>query len=128
MALFTGLKVNLSTGQPTVELISQKDMDLFCLDERGVIEGSFGQSGKVKIRIPSGLSAETQKALASHGKKKGGKESEDAKQQGRVQVEKCITCIEMVLFAGSSSSSSPIRVILNFKRYVYDPEKKMKQS
>ncbi|XP_065844558.1 selenocysteine-specific elongation factor-like [Oscarella lobularis] len=88
MALFTGLKVNLST------------------DERGVIEGSFGQSGKVKIRIPSGLSAETQKALASHGKKKGGKES-DAKQQG---------------------SSSPIRVILNFKRYVYDPEKKMKQS
>ena len=87
MALFTGLKVNLSTGKPTVELISQKDMDLFCLDERGVIEGSFGQSGKVKIRIPSGLSAETQKALASHGKKKGGKES-DAKQQGRVHVKK----------------------------------------
>lgn len=35
---FVGLKVSLSTG------------------EVGIIEGSFGQSGKVKVRVPSGLS------------------------------------------------------------------------
>lgn len=38
IALFTGLKVTLSTG------------------EAGVIEGGFGQSGKIKVRIPGTVS------------------------------------------------------------------------
>ncbi|XP_067141195.1 selenocysteine-specific elongation factor [Centruroides vittatus] len=77
---FVGLKVSLSTG------------------EEGAIEGGFGQSGKVKIRIPVGLKSTTA-ALLSTNKKKN-KETE----------------------------CEQVQIILTFKRYVYDPQKKMIQT
>lgn len=83
---FVGLKVSLSTG------------------EEGVIEGGFGQSGKVKIRIPSGLK-NTTTSLLSTSKKKN-KEIDTSKEHNLEQV----------------------KVILVFKRYIYDPQKKMIQT
>lgn len=56
LEVFAGLKVTLSTG------------------EIGQIDGSFGQSGKVKIRVPSGLSAQTKEILESKGKGGEGKQ------------------------------------------------------
>lgn len=90
MQLFSGLRVKLSTG------------------EDGVIEGSFGQSGKAKVRIPAGLSQETQ-SLFSSRKKKGGKSksAEDSNPDDAME--------------------SRISVMLLFKRYNYDPSKKMVQ-
>ncbi|XP_062504162.1 selenocysteine-specific elongation factor-like isoform X2 [Corticium candelabrum] len=90
MQLFAGLRVKLSTG------------------EDGVIEGSFGQSGKSKVRIPAGLLQETQKLLSSH-KKKGGKSKSD--EDGSL----------------TDSRESNIRVTLQFKRYSFDAAKKMIQ-
>lgn len=92
--LFVGLKVTLSTG------------------ERGVIEGGFGQSGKMKIRIPEGLSAETKLLLsaASRKKPKGGSKGEPAKEEE------------------PKTDSQPISIQMSFKRYVFDPHKKMVQS
>ncbi|KAL2091091.1 hypothetical protein ACEWY4_013354 [Coilia grayii] len=93
LQLFVGLKVTLSTG------------------ESGVIEGGFGQSGKVKIRIPEGLKDET-KQLLSGGKKKGkGGGKNDA-----VKDEE------------PKSDSQPVTIQLRFKRYIFDPKKKMVQS
>lgn len=89
--LFSNLKVRLSTG------------------ETGVIEGSFGQSGKFKVRIPAGLSPETFNSMIAGQKKKG---------KGK---------------AASTSVDEPgkpssVKIILDFKRYIFDPEKKMVQT
>ncbi|XP_046391420.1 selenocysteine-specific elongation factor [Ischnura elegans] len=83
--VFIGLSVKLSTG------------------EGGVIEGSFGQSGKVKIRIPGGLKETTYKQLSGASKKKG-KQSD-----------------------ASTTESEIVRFELHFKRYVYDVNKTVKQ-
>lgn len=94
LQLFVGLKVTLSTG------------------EAGVIEGGFGQSGKVKIRIPEGLKEETKQLLAG-GKKKGkggGKNEEKGKEEE------------------PKGDSQPVIIHLRFKRFVFDPKKKMVQS
>ncbi|XP_063071281.1 selenocysteine-specific elongation factor [Engraulis encrasicolus] len=93
LQLFVGLKVSLSTG------------------ESGVIEGGFGQSGKVKIRIPEGLKEET-KQLLSGGKKKGkgGGKNDVAKEEE------------------PKSDSQPVVIQLCFKRYIFDPKKRMVQS
>ncbi|XP_030632457.1 selenocysteine-specific elongation factor [Chanos chanos] len=94
LQLFTGLKVTLSSG------------------EMGVIEGGFGQSGKIKIRVPEGLKEETKQLLSSSAKKKGkgGAKSEVTKEEE------------------PKTDSQPISIHLNFKRYIYDPHKKMVQS
>lgn len=94
LQLFVGLKVTLSTG------------------EAGVIEGGFGQSGKFKIRLPEGLSAETKQLLSFSAKKKGkgGAKGEPAKEEE------------------PKTDSQPISIHLTFKRYVFDPHKKMVQS
>ncbi|KAA0712859.1 Selenocysteine-specific elongation factor [Triplophysa tibetana] len=94
LQLFVGLKVTLSTG------------------ETGTIEGGFGQSGKIKIRIPEGLKEETKQLLSSSSKKKGksGTKNEPSKSEE------------------TKSDSQPVTIHLNFKRYVYDPHKKMVQS
>lgn len=78
--------------------------------ESGIIEGGFGQSGKFKIRIPEGLFPETKQLLSSTSKKKGkgggkGGNEEDPK-----------------------TESQPVSIVLHFKRYVFDPHKKMVQS
>ncbi|XP_026863590.2 selenocysteine-specific elongation factor isoform X2 [Electrophorus electricus] len=80
--------------------------------ETGVIEGGFGQSGKIKIRVPEGLKEETKQLLSSSSKKKGkgGAKNEPSKEDD------------------AKADSQPIAIHLNFKRYVYDPQKKMVQS
>ncbi|KAG8557350.1 hypothetical protein GDO81_018422 [Engystomops pustulosus] len=93
--LFVGLKVKLSTG------------------EDGVIEGSFGQSGKFKVRIPNGLKPETKQVLGGSSKKKtkGSKgDTESAKEEE------------------SRADVPPVQIILAFKRYVFDSQKKMIQT
>jgi len=82
LTLFTGLAVMLSTG------------------EKGYIEGSFGQSGKVKVRLREGLMPDTVARLPT-GKKKGDQ---------------------------NSVVGEPVKVILSFKRYIFDSSKKMIQS
>ncbi|XP_076810100.1 selenocysteine-specific elongation factor-like isoform X1 [Clavelina lepadiformis] len=88
--LFAGLHVALSSG------------------EKGVIDGSFGLSGKVKIRIPDGLKSDTKSALPGKGKR--GRKKLDGNE------------------LASKADAHPITVTMQFKRYVYDPSKKMKQS
>ena len=96
---FVGMKITLSTG------------------EEGMIEGAFGQSGKVKIRIPNGLSAETSLKLSSSGKKKAGKNKVAA---AAATPEDAGDSVEQLTKA--------IKVVLEFKRYSYDPKKKMIQT
>ena len=96
---FVGMKTRLSSG------------------EEGIIEGSFGQSGKVKIRIPNGLSSDTVLKLSSTGKKKGGKAKSTAP-----------VCTAQDTGDSVEQLSKAIKVILEFKRYNYDPKKKMVQS
>ncbi|XP_071960363.1 selenocysteine-specific elongation factor-like isoform X2 [Antedon mediterranea] len=90
--LFVGLKVNLSTG------------------EEGVIEGGFGQSGKFKVRIPSGLGDEASKQLSILSKKKG-KKKQDSEEVSSLP-----------------DDHQPIKIILHFKRYIFDAKKQMIQS
>lgn len=79
--------------------------------EAGIIEGGFGQSGKFKIRIPEGLTPETKQLLSSSTKKKGkGGKGEPVKEEE------------------PKTDSQPISINLSFKRYVFDPHKKMVQS
>jgi len=77
--LFAGLNVELSSG------------------EKGTLEGTFGQSGKVKVRVMEGLKLETM-ARVGTGKKKG----QEQQQQGE-----------------------PVTATIKFKRYVFDREKKI---
>lgn len=79
--------------------------------ESGVIEGGFGQSGKFKIRIPEGLLPETKQLLNSSTKKKGKSGSKGPAGEEEPRGE-----------------SQPVSIHLNFKRYVFDPHKKMVQS
>ena len=96
MQSFFGMKVQLSTG------------------EKGSIEGGFGQSGKVKIRIPAGLFSDTVQKLSSGGKKKGGK----SKEASSIPQEAASSVVQ---------PSESVKVILEFKRFKYDPKKKMVQ-
>lgn len=79
--------------------------------ESGVIEGGFGQSGKFKIRIPEGLLPETKQLLNSTTKKKSKSGAKGAAGEEEPRGE-----------------SQPVSILLNFKRYVFDPHKKMVQS
>ncbi|KAM3915168.1 selenocysteine-specific elongation factor [Leptodactylus fuscus] len=93
--LFVGLKVKLSTG------------------EEGAIEGSFGQSGKFKVRIPNGLKPETKAVLGGSSKKK----TKASKGDSEAPKEE-----------DNRAESQPVHITLAFKRYVFDPQKKMIQS
>ncbi|XP_069824836.1 selenocysteine-specific elongation factor [Dendropsophus ebraccatus] len=93
--LFVGLKVKLSTG------------------EEGTIEGSFGQSGKFKVRIPNGLKPETKQVLGGSSKKKTKASKGDT---------------EVAKEEESRGDTQPVLITLAFKRYVFDPQKKMIQS
>ena len=87
ISLFSNLKVRLTTG------------------EAGVIEGGFGQSGKFKVRIPTGLSSESFSQMTAGQRKKG---------KGKVMA------VEEI--------GEKVKIILDFKRYIFDPEKKMIQT
>lgn len=78
--------------------------------ETGVIEGGFGQSGKFKIRVQEGLHPETKQLLSSASKKKGKSGSKGANEEE------------------PKADSQPVSIHLHFKRYVFDPHKKMVQS
>lgn len=80
--------------------------------ETGVIEGGFGQSGKFKIRVQEGLSSETKQLLSSTSKKKG----KGGGKGGPANEEE------------PKTDSQPVGIHLHFKRYVFDPHKKMVQS
>ncbi|XP_041837086.1 selenocysteine-specific elongation factor [Melanotaenia boesemani] len=80
--------------------------------ENGVIEGGFGQSGKFKIRIQEGLHPETKQLLSSTSKKKG----KSGSKGGPANEEE------------PKADSQPVSIHLHFKRYVFDPHKKMVQS
>lgn len=80
--------------------------------ENGVIKGGFGQSGKFKIRIQEGLLPETKQLLTSATKKKG----KAAAKGGQANEEE------------PKAESQPVSIHLHFKRYVFDPHKKMVQS
>ncbi|ESN95480.1 hypothetical protein HELRODRAFT_102529 [Helobdella robusta] len=107
--VFSGLKVRLSTG------------------EDGYIEGSFGQSGKVKIRIPAGLKDSTSKLLAakSSSKKSSSKssanQSESAENLLANQIKDCN-------LDTTQDGSRQIKVTLEFKRYIFDSSHKIVQS
>ncbi|KAJ8046387.1 Selenocysteine-specific elongation factor [Holothuria leucospilota] len=81
--------------------------------ENGVIEGGFGQSGKFKIRIPDGLKKETSSRL-SVSKKKGKKSQKEGEASTAEET--------------SQGHQEPIRIYLQFKRYIYDSGKQMVQT
>uniref|UniRef100_A0A7M5VGU5 Selenocysteine-specific elongation factor n=2 Tax=Clytia hemisphaerica TaxID=252671 RepID=A0A7M5VGU5_9CNID len=87
LALFTNMKVKLSSG------------------DEGTIEGSFGQSGKIKVRIPKGLADSTKERLSTTKKGKGKQANENG-----------------------SEAKEPIKVLLEFKKYIYDSSHKMIQT
>ncbi|XP_053725173.1 selenocysteine-specific elongation factor isoform X1 [Synchiropus splendidus] len=93
LQIFVGLKVTLSTG------------------ESGLIEGSFGQSGKFKIRIQEGLHPDTKRLFATAPKKKGKEGTKDGQPNEKE----------------SKPESQPVSIHLHFKRYIFDPHKKMVQ-
>lgn len=99
---FIGVKVTLETG------------------EEGVIEGSFGKSGKFNVRIPQGLKDETAARLKKKGKKKGkgkdgggggGGDDADGGEGG-----------------GGGASKQPVKIFMEHKRYTFDPEKTLRQG
>ncbi|XP_061687950.1 selenocysteine-specific elongation factor [Syngnathoides biaculeatus] len=81
--------------------------------ETGVIEGGFGQSGKFKIRVPEGLLAETKQLLSSTTSKKKGKGG--GKDGGTANEDE------------PKTDTRQVSIHLDFKRYVFDPHKKMVQ-
>lgn len=82
--IFSNYRVTLSTG------------------DEGIIEGSFGQSGKINVRIPNGLS---EKALSSL------KNVKKSKRDQKDNTEKAET----------------ITVLLKFRKYIYDTKKQICQ-
>jgi len=89
-------------------------IDLFismkvCLStgERGTIEGTFGTTGKFRVVFLQGLSQSTMGMLRS---KKKGKGAAVAESDG-----------------AESTASQAIKIILEFKRFIFDPAKKMIQ-
>ena len=83
-----------ATGESRIDLFTGLSA-VFSTGEKGTIEGTFGQSGKVKVRVMEGLQKETI-ARVGTGKKKTEQQSGD-----------------------------PVTVTVNFKRYVFDPDKKI---
>ncbi len=79
--------------------------------ERGKIEGAFGQSGKFKVFFTDGLKDETLQLLQGSGGKKKDKKAKEAKEAEE-----------------GGAEDTKIEIFLNFKRYVFDPEKQMIQS
>ncbi|RUS20128.1 hypothetical protein BC937DRAFT_86316 [Endogone sp. FLAS-F59071] len=68
----------------------------------GHIESSFGKNGKFKVYFPSGVGDEV---MALYGGKKGGNKE-----------------------TGASSTAGPVTLVLRFKKFLYDKEKRMVQD
>lgn len=87
--------------------------------EVGFIEGGFGQSGKAKIRVPAGLNEKTATQLETIAA---------AKKKRKPPAMKEVVGLPSEGDTRPTEGQAPIRVMLTFKRYVYDPQKKMIQS
>lgn len=95
MDLFNGLKVTLSTG------------------EQGFIDGSFGQSGKFKVRIQGGLKNSTIEQLDALNPKSKSKKQAPAE--------------SAAVSESSGTQVGPIKILLNFKKFIFDDKKKIVQ-
>ncbi len=71
--------------------------------EQGVIEGGFGQSGKFRVRVMGGLLKETVARLDAVGNKAGRRQEMDDGGEG------------------------PIRITLEFRKFIYGGKKKICQ-
>lgn len=80
MELFNGLKVYLSSG------------------EEGIVDGSFGQSGKIKVRVPRGI-----------------KDNEDKSKLKKKDIKPI------------SNQTETVKVILKFKLLIFEKNKKISQ-
>ncbi|XP_069353767.1 selenocysteine-specific elongation factor [Eulemur rufifrons] len=82
--------------------------------EAGVIDSAFGQSGKFKVHVPGGLSPESKKILTAALKKRGraGRGEGTSQDEGAERTE----------------PAQHVTLSLSFKRYVFDPHKRMVQS
>lgn len=78
--------------------------------ESGYIESSFGQKDKVRIRIPNGLQSSAIELL-SYNKKQG---------KGKFKNENVSHL--------NSEKKETVKVILRFKRYIYNKDKNISQS
>eukprot|EP00041_Stephanoeca_diplocostata_P013765 m.243693 g.243693 ORF g.243693 m.243693 type:complete len:563 (-) comp19460_c0_seq1:2534-4222(-) len=82
--------------------------------EHGVIDSAFGKSGKFKVRVPNGLDASTVAALKLQGGGKKGKgKSTDDDNDGA---------------DSAAPDSTRISISLEFKRYIFDTDKKTLQQ
>mmetsp|Transcript_19889 Transcript_19889/g.59445 ORF Transcript_19889/g.59445 Transcript_19889/m.59445 type:complete len:323 (+) Transcript_19889:26-994(+) len=81
--------------------------------ETGVIDSGFGKSGKFKVYIADGLGDEARAALKGKGKKGKGKAAA-AVDGGDDDVD--------------APSSENVSIILEFKRYIFDPDKALRQA
>ena len=102
MDLFTNLKVQLDTG------------------EIGSIEGVFGLSGKLRIRFPAGLSESTKQYLE--------KQNISRKKKSKTGSDKTNGSTNNVTVDDVTESFRALRVKMEFRRYVYDPQKRMVQA
>ncbi|XP_012514419.1 PREDICTED: selenocysteine-specific elongation factor [Propithecus coquereli] len=82
--------------------------------ELGVIDSAFGQSGKFKVLVPGGLSPESRRILTPALKKRGrgGRGEAAGPEEGAERAE----------------ATQHVTLSLSFKRYVFDPHKRMVQS
>lgn len=108
---YTVIAKGLFRKESKIDAFVNLRVSLSLVGEIGIIEGSFGQSGKFKIRIPEGLKEETQACLseATTGKKKGKKEESSSAP------------------AAVTEKRQTIKVVLEFKKYVYGDKKKIVQ-
>merc|ERR1739838_468894 len=102
---YTIIAKGLFRKESKIDAFVNLRVSLSLAGEVGIIEGSFGQSGKFKIRIPEGLKEESRAALSetTAGKKKGKKEDSAS--------------------APPAEQRESVKVILEFKKYVYGDKK-----
>lgn len=101
--IFTGLSVTLSNNSSACSADP--------LSIRGIVEGSFGQSGKCRIRLNTDLPEMFVKRFSGKAGKKAGKEA-------ATSAEESIT---------DGMKTGPLVVTLNFKKHVFDPAKRFVQ-
>ncbi|KAM3184031.1 hypothetical protein ACTXT7_009176 [Hymenolepis weldensis] len=101
--IFTGLSVTLSNTSPA----GSADP----LSISGVVEGSFGQSGKCRVRLNADLPEVFVKRFSGKAGKKARKGTSASAEE--------LTPDDMKMF--------PLVVTLNFKKHVFDPSKRFVQ-
>ena len=78
------------------------------LGETGYIEGGFGQSGKFRVRTSEAIKDSTRVRLVGKDGKGGSNKGKSAS-------------------TAAADTADPIEIVLAFKRFVFDREKRMVQ-